>query len=163
MRDIHYGSKYNSKLTRTEIAAKFRADVKVAVKAGELPKGLKLSVRRSGNSINVVVKACPGVNVMNPAVVLAKPDFSYPARERYTAEALSLREKLDGMLDAYNFNGSQIEVDYFHVNFYGNVEFDYAIEKSDRVRILMLSDKGAEMEMIFDVLVRGLTTIASWA
>ena len=45
-----YGPKYNAELTRKEIAALIRADLKAAVASGELPKGLKTSVRKSGSS-----------------------------------------------------------------------------------------------------------------
>jgi len=56
-----YGARYDRTLTTTEIAKRFREDVKAAQAAGDLPLGLKVSVTTKyfsgGSSIHVVVKA----------------------------------------------------------------------------------------------------------
>ena len=43
--DRRYGSRYNSEATTKEIAATLRSDIRSAVKAGELPRDWKYSVR----------------------------------------------------------------------------------------------------------------------
>src|SRR5512146_560522 len=118
MNEIAYGPKYNKDLNTTQIAAHFRADVKAAQKAGTLPRGLKLSVRTSyfsgGSSIHVGIKAVPFQvlsrewefnNFSNPNVFQANC-------EMYTPAARALIKTLEGMLKAYNFDGSDIQSDY---------------------------------------------------
>lgn len=39
------GAKYNRNLSTTEIAKLIRADIMTAIKAGQLPKGIKVGVR----------------------------------------------------------------------------------------------------------------------
>jgi hypothetical protein len=158
------GRKYDAKLSTKEIAAAFRADVKQAQKDGEIPKDLKLSVRirtyAGGASIDVVIKQAPeGLAIMNPEYVLQdKRDFR--PTPRHTDAARALLERLKGMLNAYNYDNSDAMVDHFDVRFYGHVDFDGELEREERIRIEMLSDKGAEWETWCDTLVRGLLGLA---
>lgn len=125
------GSKYEETkgLARTEIAKLFRTDVKQAIKRGELPKGLKLSVRcdsySGGGSIDIKVTELPaGFKILNPERVLAQlaepnkflPEVHYP---RLTPEAESLLGKLEDMIQAYNYDDSDPMVDYYRVRFGG--------------------------------------------
>jgi hypothetical protein len=36
------------------------------------------------------------------------------------------------MVAEYNFDGSEIETDYFHVNFYGSVDFEHEYQYAMR-------------------------------
>jgi hypothetical protein len=45
-----------------------------------------------------------------------------PAFERYTAEAVALRTAIEQIVSAYNYDGSDIQSDYFNVRFYSNVD-----------------------------------------
>jgi hypothetical protein len=128
MYEITYGSKYESVkgLPLREITALMRKDVKAAVKAGELPADWKYSVTMKGGAIYPVATA--------PRPVYAADPDSYPFAFNYetgkyvtgyenrrTAEATEVYEVLTGILNSYNYNGSDVMTDYFNVNFYGYV------------------------------------------
>jgi hypothetical protein len=124
-----YGSKYDKNLSTTEIAARIRADIKAAQKAGALPSLLKVSVRkRHHNAIDLVVTECPFM-VLNTA----------PRGDRradiYTPRAVELINALDAMADAYNHDGSDIQTDYFDVKFYCSVTFANSVTASEREAI----------------------------
>lgn len=145
MYEISYGSKYEKGLNITEIAKRVRDDIKAAEKAGALPKGIKTSVRISrysmGQSLNVTIKAMPGVQVMNRTRLEHDRDFPHrypegPGLELHTAEARAVVDALEALVGAYNFNGSEIQVDYFHVNFYGRVDIDWHLERAEREAFL---------------------------
>jgi hypothetical protein len=135
------GEKYEATkdLRPVEIAALFRAELKAAVKAGELPK-LAYSVRcRNYNSIAVRIggflKAGLQVTTLEAArAQTERPTEFYPG-ERQTPAAAELVKKLEGMLAAYNFDRSEIETDYFNVRFYSSVEFDWE-ERNDEAKLL---------------------------
>lgn len=137
MTTISYGPKYDANLSTVQIAKAFRADVKAALKAGELPAGLQLSVRAPRHSsIQVEIVASP-VRVLNPARLeqdRSNPYTFVPEQlcPRFTAEASALLEQLTKMLNAYNYDGSDTSVDYFNVRFYGSVRFDWKLEELER-------------------------------
>jgi len=130
MSEIAYGAKYDRSLSTTEIARRFRADVAAEKKAGRLPRELKLSVKTryysGGSSIDVRIKGLPaGFPVRNREVAPTAGTL------RFAPELRELKERLQGLLDAYNFDGSDSMTDYFHVNFYGWVEVDSRLEADD--------------------------------
>jgi hypothetical protein len=140
---ISYGAKYDRDLSTTQIAARYRADIKAAIKTGALPKGLKLSVRSEyfagGSAIRASVTACPAFRVMNPERVIADIEQPHVYKDRqhliHTTEAIALLKTLESMLNAYNFDGSDSSVDYFHVNFYGHPNFAGKLESAEREEI----------------------------
>jgi hypothetical protein len=122
-----YGNKYEAtkNMSTTDIAKAFREDVKAAIKAGKLPKGLKLSVRTKyfsgGSSIDVNVTALPANFPMdNPNY---DPEWYAPEtmNDPWSPELRAAMTLLKSILDAYNYDGSDIMTDYFHVRFYGHV------------------------------------------
>ena len=135
--DITYGPKYDRDLDVREIAKLVRADMKAA--SGpiphRLPGGFKAGVRISrysmGRSIDVTIKTVPGVTVRNPARVEFEAsggstytrDMPAEARFIHTAEARAILAQVKAIVDAYNFDGSDVQSDYFHVNFYSDVRF----------------------------------------
>lgn len=130
-----YGSKYDSKLSTKEIAAKIRQDIKAAIKAGQLPQGLKVSVRydhfSGGTSIDCRVTAWPvGFGWINPEwVMLTKDDpCRYHAVARYTEQAKAVIDHLKSIHDAYNHDGSDSMIDHFDVKYYGGVDVDWTLE-----------------------------------
>ncbi len=136
-------------MSRAEIAKLFRGDIKAATARGDLPKGLKVSVRTQeysgGGSINVRVTAVPaGFGVLNLPRVYA--DFCtphvYSDRPMYSAQAAALLKKLDAMLQAYNFDDSDTMTDYFHVRFYGHAEFDSDVTSAERAALKAAFDAG---------------------
>lgn len=137
-----YGSKYASMggkyMTAAEIAKLVRADIKLALKVarvtGEpgalaladplatLPPEVKVTVRTQtysgGRSIDVVMRDVPedwGFSM--------QPDRYYPStlRSYPTQELKAAAQVLKDILQAYNYDGSRPEVDYYDVNFYGHV------------------------------------------
>jgi hypothetical protein len=141
-----YGKKYDSSLDAAVIAKKIRQDIKAAVKAGDLPKGLKTSVRlqryAGGRSIDIKIVHCPVqfVNLARVAWEIENPHkapfFPVGAIEehRYTEEARVLHGRLKAIHEAYNFDGSDIQTDYSNVNYYGSVDFNWEQEKEVRDR-----------------------------
>lgn len=143
-----YGIKYTSVDSTTEVPAAFRQDVKDAVAKGELPAGLKLSVRRRrcthSWAIDVTVMACPGVKFLNPERVKAdhSNDNSWPLPSIRTAEGAALVAKLEAMLGAYNHDGSDSQTDYSDVRFYGGVTVDHDLERAERAPLVAAYELG---------------------
>lgn len=137
MRYKFTGTKYDSGRDIKDIAKLVRADIKAAAKKGQIPKGIKTSVRISrfsgGQSLDVYIKHLGGERVINPAWVKHMDGGGHvcDAPPRYTAIATHARKVIEALVAAYNFDDSESMVDYFHVNFYGNVTFDYEFDKAD--------------------------------
>lgn len=144
--DRFAGPKYQRGRDTAEIAKLFRADVAAAMRAGELPKGLKLSVRISryagGSSINVAVKACPGTAIANPGHVLAAEAIpnvyvdDMRVRHMYTDAARAVMAKLETLLEAYNRSEIDSQTDYFNVKFYGHVTIASELLRADRAAVV---------------------------
>lgn len=137
------GDSYNT----TEIAKSIRKDIAQAVKSGDLPQGLKVSVRKgSGHgSIYVTIKSLP-------------EDLQYYTKEwadyyedqrkrnwphdvdrpRYTltAEGAALRNAVEGYMDAYNYNRSDSYQDIFDYNYYSDLTIEGELEQTLRERAL---------------------------
>lgn len=136
MYERSYGSRYEDRLDVAEIAKRIRKHIKAAVKDGTLPAGLKTSVRISrysmGQSLNITVTAYPE-NFLNPEFIAWKAehphDPHFHAPERYTEKYREHLAVLKGFHSSYNHDGSEVMVDYFDVNYYGDVEADYKLEK----------------------------------
>lgn len=125
------GSKYQAtrELDIADVAKLVRADIAAAIKAGELPAGIKCSVSiqryAGGQSLSIGVKAFPHL-VVPPELTAyyAAGDFSrgYEGR-RLTGVAEAARAKLEAIRQAYNYDRSDVMVDYHDVRFYGDVSF----------------------------------------
>lgn len=130
------GSKYNSDLSTTEIAKLIREEIKALRKAGKLPTG-KYSVRSQyfsgGSSIDVRVRDLDML-IWNPDALITQ-EITYPnqpwnwrgnvTEPQYNKWAQDVLDTLNGLMDAYNHDRSDIMTDYFDVNFYGHAEFDW--------------------------------------
>ncbi|MEU6293076.1 hypothetical protein K388_07157 [Streptomyces sp. KhCrAH-43] len=146
--DIRYGARYEEvkRLSTTEIARRIRADIKLARKVEEklgtatgaevaltdsltalatMPKQIKVSVRTDyfsgGSAIRVNVYNLPkkGWGYVQETDMWGQPRW-VPGPE--LSAILAALEEIHG---AYNFDGSDAMVDYFHVNYYGQVEVDW--------------------------------------
>lgn len=125
------GAKFDRSLSVKEIAARIREDFKAALKAGDLPAGLKLSVTTDYSStsaaIRVRIKALPAGLQRHTAEYLAHQaahPHDFFRGERRTPEIKALLAKLSEMVNAYNFDKSDIMTDYFHKRFYDSITFD---------------------------------------
>lgn len=147
MTEISYGKKYEEGLNVTEIAKRVRKDIVAAIKAGELPKGLKVAVRVSrysgGRSLDAEVKEVPeGFVIHNPERVrLQEEDPSMGSWDPHhhpvlTEEATKVYDTIGRLIAAYNYDGSDSMTDYFNVNFYSNISWDSRVDRLDRERTL---------------------------
>lgn len=136
------GPKYEARLSTKEVAARVRKEIRTAIKTGELPKGLKVSVRyesfAGGSAIRVAVTAWQGGRILNPERLRLEwedPHAYVTDRDcpRYTPEATALLEKLSSYAEAYKRDNSDSMSDYFDVNFYGGeAAFEYELEDAER-------------------------------
>ena len=143
--DYVVGSKYDPKLDVAAIAKLVRAEIKDAVKAGTLPK-LKTSVRidrySGGQSLDVSIMDW-GVDVINEEYVRfwqLNGDNVYNPNRQLNQLGIKIQERLEGIREQYNYNRSYVQTDYFDVNFYGRVTWDWKQMRSK------LEDKAAELE-----------------
>lgn len=131
-----YGYKYNDgkNLSLADIAKLMRADVKEAKAHGLLAKTAKVSVRThlyaGGGSINIVLTM--------PDAWIARDDSKCAIGSRcdglgwhydrcdaavhLTDEAAAAKMTLERIHSAYNHDGSESQIDYFDVRYYGSVE-----------------------------------------
>lgn len=123
------GTKYDRNLSRKEIAALIRNDVKAL-----LPKGAKVSITCSrGSAINVTLTAYPRP-VANPAHVAFLRAFPMKPYEfpRYTFEVAKLLAQIEALASEYRRDDSDSMTDYFNCNFYLFVgvarEIEYATD-----------------------------------
>jgi hypothetical protein len=140
--DRSYGSKYDRNLSTTEIAKLVRADIKSAIKSGSLPN-MKVSVRSEyysmGTSLYVKVKEIIGrdLDIYNAERLLSdsknEPNFGVPWM---SDEARAILNTLEGIVGAYNHDGSDLQTDHFDVKFYAHVDFHYEFEAASRARQL---------------------------
>lgn len=146
MYETTYGSKYNKDLNIKAIAALVRADIKAAVKDGALPAA-KYSVRlerfSGGRALDVTVSGLP-FELLNEERALADHDAprAFSRINLHSVGAMSVERQLERIMAAYNFDGSDIQSDYFHVNFYAHIRFD-ADESAERKAILARNGRAA--------------------
>lgn len=132
------GSKYDRARSTNDIAKAIREDIKAAMKkpatdAWALPKGLKVSVRvqkfAGGCSIDANITAFEGPLHNLAAVLWSEALPNEPqAFPWFTKEVARVLAILKGLMDAYNFDKSDTQSDYFHVRFYDHqgVDSDYS-------------------------------------
>ncbi len=130
-----FGSKYDKDMDIAETAKRVRADIKAGF------PGVKVSVKISryagGRSMTLRVTGLPkGMYPLNPQRVVfeAQSPNAYPPDNmpRYTAAASKLLSDLSAVVDAYRRDQSDIQTDYFSVNFYSDVGFSHDLEAAHR-------------------------------
>jgi hypothetical protein len=139
-----------SKLTLKEIAKLVRTEITAKVKAGELPRGIKVSVRTDyysmGCSLNVSVTALPeGFPLLNRARVAFEnenPHWGYwnmpeETRERFSAEGRQVLAVLNAIVDEYHYSRRHDfpNDDIVDQNFHKSVDIGGDLERSDRKRV----------------------------
>ncbi len=142
-----YSQKHQADMGIKDIAKAVRKDIKDAQKSGDLPQ-MKVSVRiqrySGGQSLHVDIKEFP-IQFLNAYRVKLSQEHSnvfvgnlpseHPARELYTPLAKKALDSLQSLANAYNYNGSEIMVDYFDVNYYLHVGFDWKAEHNQNKEI----------------------------
>lgn len=143
MYERSYGYRYaelGNHPTAAQIAAAMRQDIKQAVAEGLLPSHWSYSVTSEsysqGQAVNLEVRdcldawqPCDGLrchNVWCEAKEL--PEYAHGAKPHdvLTDEAEAAKMTLQRIHNAYNHDGSETQVDYFDVRYYGHVEFEDA-------------------------------------
>jgi hypothetical protein len=131
--DRSYGSKYHTLpkyAPSRDIAKLIRADIKAAVAEGKLPKA-KYSVTTEsysgGSSINIRIQDLPGawVPLTEQERVEQEARYGYIGHEtKLSPEAAAALKIVEGFHWDYNYNGSNSQIDYFDVNYYGHAEVE---------------------------------------
>ncbi len=141
MYEVSYGPKYDKNLDIKEIAKLLRVDIKRAVGDGELPD-VKYSVRirrfSGGQSMDVSIKTWDGPTLNRRALelehetrkgaeVLGVEKYrtlcaEMRDTERMVPELLKAIKALGRLAGQWNHDGSEIQVDYWNVNYYSHVD-----------------------------------------
>lgn len=135
-----YGSKFDNALSTKEIAARIRKDIQAAIKAGNLPKGTKVSVKTEYSSmsaaINLCIKDLPGVEIYSNAYInhMRTAPGAFFRFDCFSDDAAAARTLLKQIADAYNYDGSDSMCDHFDVRFYGSIQFDVAMANAEYSR-----------------------------
>ncbi len=142
-------------LDTTQIAARIREDIKVAVQAGELPKA-KYSVRTDkysmGSSITVVASSLP-FDVLHPDAFVVEPGANWVAfdraryRSRFTAAAQAVEQKLNAIVDAYHWDRSDSMTDYYNERFARDVKIEEGGGEWKRIEAAKLAEARAAQSM----------------
>lgn len=140
------GAKYEATRGQSsaDLAARIRADIKLAQKDGRLDARLKVSVRKhsysGGYSIDVRITAIPaGWNIYNPEYLRHEHEHEHrngafiPFRgEHLSPEWRAARAVLEELHGAYNRDNSDSMTDYFDVRYYGDVGIYWELESPKR-------------------------------
>lgn len=131
--EISYGDKYQATkdLAMAEIAKLVRSDIKAAQKAGQLPKALKVSVRSDYNSLRVEVVSAPFALMSEDGLRASLTGEYIPVYMQRSEEATRVENLLNAIMAAYNYDGSDIQTDYFNVRFYGRAGFDWQMGEAE--------------------------------
>jgi hypothetical protein len=129
--DISYGSNYEDTedLDIPALGRRIKKGIKAMMEAGDIPE-MKLSVttNRSPREVNVKFKSFP-----EDAPLFQKSKDRFGQEQRvYSDQAKEVQEKVKDYVDTFNYDGSDIQTDYFNVRFYSNVKFDWRFSKKRR-------------------------------
>jgi hypothetical protein len=133
------GSRYTGFRPVTEIAKDIRRDIKAAVKDGSLPADLKVSVRSNfyagGQSIDLDWSAVHGTHQLQCSYHRAPWNLCEGTcdPEFYLQVGLSthgqvIERKLNAIANAYNYDNSDVQSDYFDTLYYCTPQWDWRIK-----------------------------------
>lgn len=190
MYERSYGYRYGEaeNLTTAEIAKRMRADIAQAIGEGLLPgKPVQISVRSDsfsgGSSIDITVKNWPEVWTEcdgtkrgsrrtyedGSSVATACSNHWCAARNDsphasthlvLTEEGEAAQMTLERIHNAYNHDGSETQIDYFDVRYYGHVEFETA--ESARWRAEEKAKKDARRAAMDAAELAGTKRVVVW-
>lgn len=131
-----YGYLYDAKRSTTEDAKLIRGTVKTMQKAGVLPADWKISVRTDkfagGSAIRITATSPRPIYAANPnsyrcsTLNVETGEHVHAYVDKFTVEAKVVRAALEELHQAYNHDGSEMQVDYWDVKFYGTVDLTVA-------------------------------------
>jgi hypothetical protein len=139
------GDKYDPNLDVKDIAKLVRRDLK-----NKFPK-CKFSVRidrySMGQSIDIRILETNFDLIQNPHLIFKENKDKFYQRtatdERFLFPAECLLINVNGILNDYRRDDSDVMRDYFNASFYGGAEFDYTLLESDREKCLRLTEDDA--------------------
>lgn len=121
-------------VTASEIAKLMRADIKAAIKAGVLPGAMRnYSVKvhnySGGRSINITAIDLDGMWEVCKGEAVTGCNHWHCVRGDKNAEILTvkgqrIKDVLQDIHSSYNYDASEVQVDYFNVNFYGSASIE---------------------------------------
>jgi hypothetical protein len=124
MREEKVGRKYDEKLDVKDIAKNIRAQLRK-----EFPK-VRVSVRidrySGGQSIDVFIIDA-GFNPINPA--WRPNDYSENPSSRYTPAGSALLDRIQRIVDQYNYDSSDSTIDLYDVNYSTYIKYDMDFER----------------------------------
>lgn len=140
---IQYGSKYDETLDVAEIAKRVRADLKAFIKAGTIPKGkYSVTIERFSGGCSLRVRLSQLISphlMLNPERVKFEQDNPHAVSgslPQFTPAGKALLEKVEAVVNAYNFDGSDTNFDYWNMNFYSSVAFESEFLRAQWATIL---------------------------
>ncbi|MDQ2077540.1 N-6 DNA methylase [Marinimicrobium sp. ABcell2] len=122
----------------TECAKRVRTDLKEAINAGVLPKGLKVSVSKANNLSPQITAVPEGFPIINPdyvAYIAENPHDHFNQPSRYTHEAMALVEAVKRYTNAYNSDKSDIMVDIHNRLYSGHISISYDLTQQAQAEI----------------------------
>jgi len=160
-----YGGKYDADLDIVEIAKRVKSEIREASKNGDLPE-MKVSVTTDrysgGQSLSVRIKTLPeGFEVCNPEYVekMVENPHGYDPVPRYSEKMRDVISKVEGIVGAYNYDGSDSMIDYFDVNFYTHVNLDDDSSYFRSAKEAYIAAKNSEPEFDDTVLARRISSL----
>ena len=131
-----YGGRYDSTLSTTDICKKIRQHLKDEAKKNPLFVFSRFSVRKDHHRSITIAVLEMGFNPLNPEYVQREKEGKYHHSEPYyTPDGKAFFDRIEELVESYNFDGSDLQSDYFHVNFYKNIRLDYEASKVFRAEI----------------------------
>jgi len=129
MYPIGYGSLYDREMSSKEAAAEIRKTLRKLSKAKHSPLyGATVSVRyrsySGGRAIDVRLEVPFRVKSTEEEQMEYRSRDEFVRRYWLTDKARAAYDVAEEVHSAYNFDGSNSQVDYFHVNYYGSVDIE---------------------------------------
>ena len=125
------GSKRPDKyLSNTDAAKLIRQDLKNAVASGYLPKELKFSTTSPDNSVNIAIY---GLGRERDIYKYDLTTRNYPIK-KLKPEFQEIVDKVQKIHDSYNYDSSNIQVDYFNTGYYGKAEVGQ--EEHEQIKVM---------------------------
>lgn len=126
MYGVHYGESYKRGMSTKEAAAEIRKTLRSLSKSKHSAlSGAKVSVRYESFSGGSAVRVKLGLAYQTHENDEEAQRLAAQEGRRYrwlTEKASAAQEAAEEVHNAYNFDGSDIMTDYFHVNYYGQVD-----------------------------------------
>jgi hypothetical protein len=133
------GSKYTGFRSVVDIAKDIRKDIKEAIRLHELPSDLKVSVRSryyaGGQSIDIDWSAGKGTHQLTCGYHRGRPwadcasscDPEYYMQVGLSSLGEHIERKLKEIANAYNYDNSDVQVDYFDTLFYCTPSWNWQV------------------------------------